>query len=162
MTFEEIVLADQQEFQNETCCVIEEPQDWNGFAIMTYKEIKRTDTQNPVLYTGTYDECKSFISRSIAAQELVDSANKEHDLYFIKDETWPSRRWNKDMTDYIDLSGDEQLYEQEQLKEIYTREEVYLVAQRSVHAVINNLLTDNRTRTMKQVIDSEIDTVKLF
>lgn len=46
--------------------------------------------------------------------------------------------------------------------ETYTREEVYLVASRSVHQVINNLLTDNKTMTMDQVINSQIDTVKLF
>lgn len=46
--------------------------------------------------------------------------------------------------------------------ETYTREEVYLVAQRSVHQVINNLLTDNKSMTMDQVINSQIDTVKLF
>ena len=46
--------------------------------------------------------------------------------------------------------------------ETYTREEVYLVANRSVHAVINNLLTDNRTRTVHEIINSEIDTVKIF
>ena len=45
---------------------------------------------------------------------------------------------------------------------MYTREEVYLVAERSVHAVINNLLTDNKTRTMREIINSEIDTVKMF
>lgn len=25
--------------------------------------------------------------------------------YFVKDQYWPSRRWNKELTDYIDLSG---------------------------------------------------------
>jgi hypothetical protein len=25
--------------------------------------------------------------------------------YFVPDDTWPSRMWNKDKTDYIDLSG---------------------------------------------------------
>ena len=49
-----------------------------------------------------------------------------------------------------------------ELEETFTREEVYLVAQRSVHQVINNLLTDNKTMTMDQVINSQIDTVKLF
>ena len=27
--------------------------------------------------------------------------------YPIQDDTWPSRRWNRDMTDYEDLSGHE-------------------------------------------------------
>ena len=27
--------------------------------------------------------------------------------YPIQDSTWPSRRWNQDMTDYCDLSGHE-------------------------------------------------------
>lgn len=26
--------------------------------------------------------------------------------YPFQDETWPSRKWNKDRTDYIDLSGE--------------------------------------------------------
>lgn len=58
----------------------------------------------------------------------------------------------------------ELLTAQEVLNELetFTREEVYLVASRSVHQVINNLLTDNKTMTMDQVINSQIDTVKLF
>lgn len=40
-----------------------------------------------------------------AAQELIASANREHEEYTEPDAQWPSRRWNKDHTDYIDLSG---------------------------------------------------------
>lgn len=28
-----------------------------------------------------------------------------HGLYPIEDSQWPSRRWNKELTDFIDLSG---------------------------------------------------------
>jgi len=48
---------------NETCCVIEEPQSMDGVAIMTYAEIKRTNTQNPILFTGTYEECDQWRSQ---------------------------------------------------------------------------------------------------
>ena len=98
----------------------------DGFSILTYNDYTFSKRNDIIVYTGDYDSCQEFVNRSIAAQELVDSANREY-----KEET-------------------------------YTREEVYLVAQRSVHAVINNLLTDNRTQTIDQVINSEIDTVKLF
>jgi len=43
----------------------------------------------------------------------------------------------------------------------YTREEVYLVAERSVRKAINNILTQEHTK-ISEVINSEIDTVKLF
>ncbi len=48
------------------------------------------------------------------------------------------------------------------LSETYTREEVYTIAERSIHAVINNILTENTEKPITQVINSEIDTVKLF
>lgn len=40
-----------------------------------------------------------------SAPRVVKSENQED--YPIQDEIWPSRRWNKDRTDYIDLSGGE-------------------------------------------------------
>lgn len=140
----------------EACCVIQRPfpLPYKGFQIFDYNTFKKSGDKSTIHFIGTYKECLNFIARSTAAQELVASANREHEEYFIIDSTWPSRRWNDDMTDYIDLSGEPE--------KTFTREEVYLVAQRSVHAVINNLLTDNRTRTIKEVINSEIETVKLF
>jgi len=100
-----------------TYCVIEEQQSMDGVAIMSYEEIKRTNTQNPILFTGTFEECEQWRSKftpdnpylsenSLAAQELIASANREHEEYTIVDDTWPSRRWNKDCSDYIDLSGE--------------------------------------------------------
>lgn len=44
---------------------------------------------------------------------------------------------------------------------MYTREEIYLVAQRSVHAAINNILSKNNPKPISEIINSEIDTVKL-
>lgn len=73
----------------ETYCVIEEQQSMDGVAIMTYAEIKRTNTGNPILFTGTFEECDQWSSQftpdnpylnevSQAAQELIASANREH------------------------------------------------------------------------------------
>jgi len=39
-------------------------------------------------------------------------------MYPIQDDTWPSRRWNKEMTDYVDLSGDAEF-------ECVTKEELF-------------------------------------
>lgn len=38
-------------------------------------------------------------------QDKIDQTKLLKD-YPIQDDTWPSRRWNKEMTDYIDLSGE--------------------------------------------------------
>lgn len=101
----------------EKCCVIEEQQSLDGVAIMTSTEIQRTSTQNPILFTGTYEECDQYRNQftpdnpylnevSIAGRELIASANREHEEYCVPDDVWPSRRWNKEGTDYIDLSGE--------------------------------------------------------
>ena len=69
---------------NETCCVIEEPQSMDGVAIMTYAEIKRTNTQNPILFTGTYEECDQWRSQFtwdnpyLGITDEVSIANREH------------------------------------------------------------------------------------
>lgn len=91
----------------ETFVVIEEPQDWYGLAIMSYSDYKSSDCQRTILFIGTNAECQEYRNRSIAAQELIDSAYREHELYSIQDDVWPSRYWNKDKTDYIDLSGEQ-------------------------------------------------------
>lgn len=75
------------------------------FLIDSYQEFQDRNDTAVVHFIGTYHECEAYINRSIAAQELIDSANREHEEYFIQDETWPSRKWNADLTDYIDLSG---------------------------------------------------------
>lgn len=106
MTFEEIVLADQNEYQNETCCVIEEQQSIDGVAIMTYKEIKRTGIQNPVLFTGTFEECSQWSSQYTWDNPYCSEVSQQEE-YTEVDDTWPSRRWNKDHSDFIDLSGHE-------------------------------------------------------
>lgn len=126
-------------------------------------------------FIGTYKECLDFIARSTAAQELIDSTT-----FQIGDKVKPSSvcrplYGDPDVLTVVDIDAGMYLTDiyptiwlneieltAVQKKETYTREEVYLVAQRSVHAVINNLLTDNRTRTVDEVINSEIDTVKLF
>ena len=52
----------ENEYATETCCVIEEQQSMDGVAIMTYKEIKRSGIQNPILFTGTFEECNKWRS----------------------------------------------------------------------------------------------------
>ena len=79
---------DIQDYQNQECNVIVEPQSESNVAIMTTNEIKRTETNNPVLFTGTFEQCEQFIQ------------------YPVQDDTWPSRKWNTTKTDYIDLSGE--------------------------------------------------------
>lgn len=81
--------------------------DGNEFMIIEYESFKQSQDTAFVHFIGTYNECEWFINRSIAAQELIDSANREHELYSIQDDVWPSRYWNKDKTDYIDLSGEQ-------------------------------------------------------
>lgn len=63
MNIQQIVNEMSNELQNETCCVIEEQQSMDGVAIMTYKEIKRSGIQNPILFTGTFEECKAYSSQ---------------------------------------------------------------------------------------------------
>lgn len=90
---------------------------------------------------NTSQEIKDEVS--LAAQELIDSANREHEEYEL-------------------ITAEECLEQLNELEQTFTREEVYAVAERSVHAVINNILTENTEKTIKQVINSEIDTIKLF
>ena len=78
---------DIQDYQSQECNVIVEPQSESNMAIMTTNEIKRTETNNHVLFTGTFEQCEQFIQ------------------YPVQDTVWPSRKWNESMTDYIDLSG---------------------------------------------------------
>lgn len=59
------------------------------------------------------------------------------------------------------LTAQEALNELEDMK-TYTREEVYLIAERSVRAAINNILSENNSKPISEIINSEIDTVKLF
>jgi len=54
---------DIQDYQNQECNVIVEPQFINHMAIMTTEEIKRTECNNAILFTGTYDECVAWVDR---------------------------------------------------------------------------------------------------
>lgn len=47
-----------------------------------------------IIFTGTYEECCDYHLKCVTA------------IYSIQDDVWPSRKWNKDRTDYIDLSGE--------------------------------------------------------
>ena len=78
---------DIYDYQSQECSVIEEQQSETGLAIMTTQEIKRTNTTNRILFTGSYQQCLEY-------------------SYPIQDEVWPSRKWNTTRTDYIDLSGE--------------------------------------------------------
>lgn len=97
----------------------------NEFVIMNYQIFKENQYTSVVHFIGTYAECEEFINRSNAAQELIDSANREHE-------------------------------------ETYTKKEVYLIAERSVRAAINNILSNDNPKPISEIINSEIDTVKLF
>lgn len=61
-----------------------------------------------------------------------------------------------------DLYVESELYEVEQLKETYTRGEAYLAAERSVRAAINNILLEDNPKPIREIINNEIDNVKLF
>lgn len=97
----------------------------NEFVIMKYETFKANQYTSIVHFIGTYAECEGFVNRSVAKQELVNSANREHE-------------------------------------ETYTREEVYLIAERSVRAAISNILSNDNPKPISEIINSEIDTVKLF
>lgn len=76
------------DYYKQECNVIVEPQSENHMAIMTTDEMKRTESNNFVLFTGTFEQCEQFIQ------------------YPVQDPVWPSRKWNTAKTDYIDLSGE--------------------------------------------------------
>lgn len=99
--------------------------DGNEFIIMNHQTFKENQDTSIVHFIGTYQECQEFVNRSVAKQELVNSANREHE-------------------------------------ETYTREEVYLIAERSVRAAISNILSNDNPKPISEIINSEIDTVKLF
>lgn len=61
-----------------------------------------------------------------------------------------------------DLYVESELYEVDIPNKTYTREEVYLIAERSVRASINNILSENNSKPISEIINSEIGTVKLF
>lgn len=52
-----------QELYSGTCCVIEEQQSQDGVAIIAYSEYKRSGIQNPILFTGTFEECDKWRSK---------------------------------------------------------------------------------------------------
>lgn len=120
------------------------------------------------IFENTPQEIKDEVT--LAAHELIASANRVHEENFTVREYDPHEEFdmliqeaiNKKHNKYELITAEECLEELENLEKTYTREEVYLVAQRSVHAVINNILTDNKDKTIKEIINSEIDTVKLF
>lgn len=69
----------------ETYCVIEEQQSMDGVSIMSYAEIKRANIGNPILFTGTFEECNQWSSQYTwdnpyynPADDEVASANREH------------------------------------------------------------------------------------
>lgn len=66
----------------ETYYVIKDYQSIDEMAIVNFAIGKQK-----VLFTGSFEECDQFRK------------------YPIQDDIWPSRRWNQDHTDYIDLSG---------------------------------------------------------
>ena len=47
-------------------------------------------------------DTKKVISYEVICQDCDEKETSEE--YPIQDDIWPSRRWNKNMTDYIDLS----------------------------------------------------------
>jgi hypothetical protein len=69
----------------ETYCVIKDFQSANEMSI-----VNNAIQDEEVLFTGRFDECQQF----------VDCCP-----FTIPDDIWPSRMWNQDHTDYIDLSG---------------------------------------------------------
>lgn len=119
-----------------TYCVIHTDK---GFKIVEYESFKQLKSKRTIFRTGTYRECLGFIARSNAVQELVASTNKEH---------VPNYK-------YEHLYGTA-LSEQE----TYTREEVFLIAERV--ALRLGAIHDGNEDHIKQVINSEIDTLKLF
>lgn len=56
-----------------------------------------------IIFTGTYEECCDYHLKCVTA---IHKAEQEISEYSIQDDVWPSRKWNKDRTDYIDLSGE--------------------------------------------------------
>jgi len=41
-------------------------------------------------------------------EETIEQSNQwVTDNFPVQDDTWPSRRWNVEMTDYMDLSGNQ-------------------------------------------------------
>jgi len=138
----------------EAYCVIHE----QGFKILDYNTFKESGNEQVVHFIGTYKECLDFISRSTAAQELVDSTNREHKIeqpYYQGDGNHSVKELESICRQY------KEYVHQLMTRETYTREEVYLVAERSIHKAINNILTQEHTK-ISEVINSEIDTVKLF
>ncbi len=66
----------------ETYCVIRDFQSTDEMSIVNH-----AIQDEEVLFTGTQGECETFVQHP------------------IQDDIWPSRRWNKDYTSSIDLSG---------------------------------------------------------
>ena len=51
-----------------------------------------------------------FLQEGTTGNDLINALDAMREEEFSKeypnqDDTWPSRKWNKDHTDYIDLSG---------------------------------------------------------
>lgn len=67
---------DIQDYQNQQCSVIEEQQSETGLAIMTNQEIERTESNNFVLFTGTFEQCEQFIQYPVQDTAPVRKVNK--------------------------------------------------------------------------------------
>lgn len=70
-----------QELYSGTCCVIEEPQSQDGVAIIAYSEYKRANIQNPILFTGTFDECDQYREKYTPDNPYYRDISMEEDFH---------------------------------------------------------------------------------
>lgn len=96
-----------QELYSGTCCVIEEQQSQDGVAIIAYSEYKRANIQNPILFTGTFDECDQYRKKYTwdnpyysNISDEVSIANREHVPVWQYDTTTTVQENHKDFSEF--------------------------------------------------------------
>lgn len=88
----------------------------NGkFYIQLFKDGKRINIElGETIMDYEFDTYEEALERGLYEALLSLSFNEVlKEKYPLQDDTWPSRRWNEDMTDYVDLSGDADMIELE-------------------------------------------------
>lgn len=71
----ELIKTESTMQNNISCCVYH---DGKEFIIEFYPSFQASKDTSVVHFLGTLQECEEFVRRSIATQELIDSANREH------------------------------------------------------------------------------------
>jgi ABC-type multidrug transport system fused ATPase/permease subunit len=106
--------------------------------------------ENPCTQGNYNDKCMSCfhwsdIARTCTKVNIVSNYKSVEQEYSVKDDIWKSRRWNKEHTDYIDLSGHSSMN--------LRRDKIYCIGKNAfVRQIYQNMLSYKELFTNKQFL----------